>query len=409
MLLAGPTDRVLLTQAARAESVSVRTLRKDARRGRLALIRIGSRDYVSLVELKRYFSGAAQVVVAVALLLACTHLALSSPNLKGVSMSATRAVSPSEAHGRLLVRCRRLHNPDAPGVADFLIRKAADLLEETPSGMIRPESLNRAIHAIDMSIVETSKNQRGREERGVWGGAVRKDATTGGSATTNDVTNGGSPPAADAVWANDPDEQTQTLQDLSIAYIAQVASDSQVSSPFTSTETLTILEAAGEPPADQQFIVKLDGSYKSRLYRACKQVLADRTLMKAIGGPEATSFAGETSNSGTGDIAVTTPPRAVADATTIPVEGVRAPTGPGAVDALARAATSPTSPAGPAPSAPTAAADLGAGLDLTISAVAIAQAVADAQGYAAADPKVIQAITKALNTRGVVRLRKKAA
>jgi hypothetical protein len=59
MRLEGPTDRVLLAQAARAERVDVRTLRRDARRGRLSLIRIGHRDYVSLAELKRYFTGAA--------------------------------------------------------------------------------------------------------------------------------------------------------------------------------------------------------------------------------------------------------------------------------------------------------------------------------------------------------------
>jgi len=408
MQLDGPTDRVLLTQAARAEGISVRTLRKDARRGRLALIRIGQRDYVSLVELKRYFSGAAQVAAAVALLFVCSHLArLCPPNLKGVPMSATRALSPSEAHGRLLVRCRRLHDPEAPGVADFLIRKAAILLEETPAGMIRPESLNRAIHALDASIAQTSKNQRENEERGVWGGPVRKDATTGGSATTNGVTNGGSPSAADAVWANDPGEQAQTLEGLSIDYIAETASNLQVASPFTSTEMMQILQLAGEPPDDQQFIVKLDTNYKTRLYRACKQVLADRKVWKTIG--RGLSFAGDTSNSGTGDVTVTTPPRAVAEGTTVVVGDVRAPTGPGAVDAMARAATSPTSPAGPAPAIPTAADDLAAGLDLKISAIDIAQAVADAQGYAAADPKVIQAVTKALRTKGVVRLQRRGA
>jgi hypothetical protein len=358
------------------------------------------------VELKRYFSGAAQVVAAVVLLLVCSCL---SPNLKGEFMSATRAISKADANGRLLVRCRHLHNPGAPGVAEFLVRKASELLRETPAGMIEPGSLNRALRVLDASIVETSKNQRESEDRGIWDFPVRKDATTGGSAATDGVTNGGSPSAADAVWANDPDEQTQTLQDLSIAYIAQVASDSQVASPFTLAETMRILDLAGEPPDAQQLIVKLDTNYKTRLYRACKQVLAGRTLMKAMGGPEASSFAGETSNGGTGAVPVTTPPLTTATGSVIPAEGVRAPTGPGAVDSMARAATSPTSPAGPAPAAVTAGDDLGTGLDISISALAIAQAVAEVQGYAAADPQVVQAITKALRGKGVVRLRKKAA
>jgi hypothetical protein len=55
-MLTVPTDKVLLVHAAREEGVDVRTLRADAKRGRLALIRIGGRDYVSLAELKRYLS-----------------------------------------------------------------------------------------------------------------------------------------------------------------------------------------------------------------------------------------------------------------------------------------------------------------------------------------------------------------
>jgi hypothetical protein len=333
------------------------------------------------------------------------------------------AITRHEALSRLVAKCHRLEDP-APGVVDFLVKKAAGLLKENALGMVRAESFAEASRVLERSIKETSGAQRARGSGDFataaahfWGRDpnVRKDAAGAGSAATTGTSNGGTPPGAIAIWSNDPDEQKQELIQLAIVEVARINNDRQ-ELPLSDAETLQILREANLSLDEQQFLVNLTPLNKAKLLATYKRFRSSRTFAKAAGDTGDSSFAAESSNGGLfqwpgsgapssgSPVSVTVPPLATAAGVTMPLADVRAPSSPGAVDTLARGATAATSPAGPVPTNPTAADDLGAGLDIRISAVAIAEALS-AQGYSVD----VEVIKKAILARGTVKVTRKVA
>jgi hypothetical protein len=282
-----------------------------------------------------------------------------------------------------------------------LVEKAAKHFVMSPSGGVKDAAPARRFIEKAMAQLQEDATSIRRSESG-WH-TVRKDDTTAGSAA-GPAANSGTPDDVPVVEFEDEGQYKDALEEIAINAALKMQADDGFNMQFYTFDrkaAAEVVELAGELPDVQDF---LPPEYLQRLAKAYKAYVKKYKFAKDM-GDYSPSFAGESSNFGPTPVNVTEMPLANAAGVEIPVEAVRAPTGPGAVDGMARAATSPTSPAGPAPTAPTTDDDLGTGLTFRFSAVEVAQAIANVQGYeaAASDPQVTTAVTKALKSFGARR------